>query len=445
MKTARTTSFLLALVVASSIALPWNLFGQTGGPPLEVQRDVTGVKLTWDADDGMDFVLEASDDFHSWEGVTQIVVKEGDRHRVFVPASEAKNFYRLTNDGMRVQPAYMGSQSCATCHRGIYDTFLKTGHPYKLVEVTGEPPKYFGEDQTNVTELPPGYVWDDISWIIGGAYYKARFVDQDGYIITGDTVQYNLETQRWVGYHADELPGTKPYNCGACHTTGWVPTSMGSVSQDGMPGMWGSFAAGGIQCEACHGPGSRHVKTLSANEILVDRSSALCGQCHIRGSSDTIPASGGFIRHHEQYNEMLSGPHKNLSCNDCHNPHITVKRDVAGGIIKDCTDCHSPDQYANDFHSNFAHCVDCHMPKATRTAEASNKYTGDIQTHIFAISSDPNAPMFNEAGNLAVGGYVTLDYACYSCHKDPDGVGGDRSTKTMEELAARASGFHSRN
>ena len=54
----------------------------------------------------------------------------------------------------------------------------------------------------------------------------------------------------------------KPYDCGACHTTGWVADTDADTdgtladNQDGLPGIHGTWAAPGIHCEACHGPGA---------------------------------------------------------------------------------------------------------------------------------------------------------------------------------------------
>jgi len=46
-----------------------------------------------------------------------------------------------------------------------------------------------------VTTPPEGYTWDDITYVIGGYNWKARFIGTEGYIITGDedaTSQYNF-------------------------------------------------------------------------------------------------------------------------------------------------------------------------------------------------------------------------------------------------------------
>jgi hypothetical protein len=83
------------------------------------------------------------------------------------------------------------------------------------------------------------------------------------------------------------------------------------------------------------------------------------------------------------------------------------------------------------------------MSKATFSAVASNKYVGDINTHIFKINPNEDGEMFNEDGTLANGDTgVTLDFACYSCHKDNDGIGGSNSKKTLKQLADKAKDYH---
>ena len=114
-------------------------------------------------------------------------------------------------------PTYVGAPACAECHQETYDVFNKSGHPYKLNKVVdGQPPEY---PYTEVVDVPEGYTWDDISYVIGGYNWKARFIDHDGYIITGDadaTTQYNFWNEQlemgdnWVAYHAGEE--NKPYD-----------------------------------------------------------------------------------------------------------------------------------------------------------------------------------------------------------------------------------------
>ena len=340
----------------------------------------------------------------------------------------------------RPELSYIGSDQCAACHQEKYNSFIESGHPYKLPKVeNGVAPTY---PFTTLEYLPPYFTngWEDVSYVIGGFAWKYRFIDKDGFIYTGDDAQYNYLDNSIVGYHADEDPGTKKYDCGKCHTTGWKSIADGGSPQDGLPGMDGEFFAGGIQCEACHGMGSDHQITRSADDITIKREAADCGECHFRNEDHSIAASGGFIKHHEQYDEMIAAGHKELSCVECHDPHVTVKHGQTGGIIIDCTECH---QNLNNATHKGADCNTCHLPFATKSGAMLNKYVGNVQTHIFKINPAADGEMFNEDGTLANGSTgVTLDFVCYQCHRDTGGVGGGGSYKTMEQLSAKATGYH---
>ena len=306
---------------------------------------------------------------------------------------------------------YAGSEICGGCHTGQYETWRATGHPVKLrkaqlAKAAGLP-------------LPEGYTWDDISYVIGGYKWKARYVNKEGYIITSTKAgekgknQYNLASGQWGDYEAGK---TKPYDCASCHTTGY--SSEGH--QGGLPGIAGTWVMEGIQCERCHGPGLRHVTTQENKrlEIKVDTSPALCGECHIRGVAEKIPAADGFIQHHEQYNEFVANPHKDLSCITCHNPH----RKASLGQKTDCGSCHNNqrDAFAQTTMGKIGvSCTDCHMPKVGKSAVAAGKYQGDVRTHLFKINTDPKATMFTEDGKFA-NGYLTVEYVCLNCHQDKD-------------------------
>jgi hypothetical protein len=343
---------------------------------------------------------------------------------------------------------YVGSSTCQTCHVATYDDVFKSGHPYKVNKVVdGMAPTY---PFSSVPNPPDGYTWADVSYVIGGYGWKARFIGTDGYIITaGGQNQWNLATQGWVDYHADEV---KPYDCGACHTTGWQSLAEnGGVNQDGLEGIHGTWSEPGVTCEACHGPGSFHVASQDASDITVDSSTELCNSCHVRGGDETvIPASGGFTKHREQGNQLYAGTHGGvLSCGSCHDPHIGTKygHSLLGGIEATCESCHA-DQAASNAHLDLGGvptCVDCHMPHTAKSAVAEHAYKGDVRSHIFGIDTDATktkADMFSEDGSLEILGATTLDFACYSCHKDADGVGGDFSMKTIAELSAKATGIH---
>ncbi len=347
-------------------------------------------------------------------------------------------------DGLNFEPpAYVGSETCAECHQELYDVFMLSGHPWKLNPVVdGQPPEYpFSE----VPNPPEGYSWNDISYVIGGYNWKARFIDQDGFIITGDTeatTQYNLFNDElelgndWVAYHAGE---EKPYDCGTCHTTGYSAEG----NQDGLPGLIGTWAEPGVQCEECHGPGSLHANHPLAWNMEIDRDAEACGSCHSRGVLEEVDASGGFIQHHEQYEELFQSKHIAIDCVICHDPHTGVvqlrKADVQTTRTA-CENCHfdEANNKPNEPHARFAvDCIDCHMPRLTKSAVGdAAQYTGDIRTHLMAIEPT-QIGQFNEVGSVALS-QLSLDFACRSCH-NPDGFGGEATDDVLMEAAT---GYH---
>ncbi|MCK5125516.1 MAG: hypothetical protein KAR42_04610 [candidate division Zixibacteria bacterium] len=315
---------------------------------------------------------------------------------------------------------YVGSEACAACHQTKYDSFIKTGHPYKVNEAADIAPDTGYYPYTSVPNPPAGVAWADVNKVIGGFWWKARFIDNDGYIITGSDVQYNLADQSWVAYHDGE---TKPYACGPCHMTDYKPIG----NQEGKEGLVGTWEFNGIQCEECHGPGESHIADAYNVKMIVDRTSEQCGKCHIRGNVAAIPASGGFIKHHEQWNEMFASKHNALSCIDCHEPHIGLhpdNPDRASAIKTKCETCHFNETatFANttidDHVSEGLTCIDCHMPKAAKSALAVGPYEGDIHSHLWGINTDSTAQMFTPDGKFA-NGYLTLEFTCLQCHTDP--------------------------
>lgn len=316
----------------------------------------------------------------------------------------------------RPQVTFIGSDNCGLCHSQIFNEFRKSGHPYKLNKVVnGQPPSY---PFSTVPNPPTGVSWNDVAYVIGGFGWKARFIGQDGFIITaGGNNQLNLATGEFVDYHKDEL---KPYDCGRCHTTGYQATG----NQDGLPGLVGTWAFPGIQCEECHGRGSLHALSPETVQLTIDTRPEACGSCHNRGGlNDIIPASGGFIRHHEQYNEMVAGGHKFLSCVTCHDPHTgVVYNDLedAQAIRTQCEDCHSDarqslrDAPLAGVKADFD-CESCHMPFAAKSAVKFDTYVGDIRSHLVEINADVLAEPFN-GGNASH--FLTLEFTCLGCHTD---------------------------
>ena len=330
---------------------------------------------------------------------------------------------------------FAGSKSCKTCHLKIYESYQQTGHPHKLHKVTDESPAFPADTSAGIPNPPAGHQWKDISYIIGGYGWKARFMNEQGYILTGEERQYNLANPlldidaHWVAY-GGKKSSQKPYTCGGCHATGWVSTGINGSHQDGLPGIYGTWTEAGVTCEACHGPSAAHVKAPSKVKPSTEEN---CGSCHSRGEVTAIDASSGLIKHHEQYEDLLASPHKALACGSCHKPHQSSRYQLGGykGDDNTCKTCHQGIQIKLKEKQNQS-CNSCHMPFAVTSAvstsipyKGGSVAKGDLRTHIHRISMVSTWKMFTDDGKFVRvdsdnKAYLTLDYACLSCHTDQD-------------------------
>ncbi len=381
---------------------------------------------------------------------------------------------------------FIGSESCETCHPNKFESWVASGHPYKFTIIeNGQPPEYPAEamnfQDTWMPNLGDGtHSWDVVAGVIGGYGWKSRFVGIDGHIIGTAGSAYSTgfghnqinffdgENHGWADYH----PGDEKiynYSCFKCHTTGG--TQEGTWL-DGVDGL-GTFTEGGIGCESCHGPGSDHVASPSADNIdkvyefaHLDNSigglqigdnvqtpdpngddvNFLCGTCHNRSYTSPINSSGGFIKHHEQWDEFVATSHyeEGFDCSTCHNPHKRVIWD-GDGIKMNCVTCH-PDQEAVLNHAPGVTCLDCHMPYAAKsgTKRGESGHVGDVRSHLMKIIPDTET-MFTEDSTAVRDDDVrpaalSPHFACLGCHNDdPNDAIPD---KTIEDAAAGAVDMH---
>jgi predicted CXXCH cytochrome family protein len=184
---------------------------------------------------------------------------------------------------------------------------------------------------------------------------------------------------------------------------------------------------------------------MSASDIVKDTSKELCGSCHYRDSEHRIAASGGFIKHHEQYDELVNSPHRFMQCGTCHDPHKGVKYDGLGGIKNpnNCVNCHSQVALKIPVKSGMT-CTSCHMPLASKSAVKTgvDGLLGDIHSHTFRLNTDFNTPMFSEDGKFVLldedeNAIVKVDFACMKCHD-----GSSASVQTIESFYENAAIVH---
>ena len=165
--------------------------------------------------------------------------------------------------------------------------------------------------------------------------------------------------------------------CFSCHTTGAI--------QGGR--LQTTHLVPGVGCEACHGPGDKHVAAMKAHNVIDlqifsperldsdELTQEFCGACH-RGFEQVLglPGQDGINNVRYQPYRIFNSPgHKGdprISCIACHDPHDRLEHDETFYDPK-CTACHrtKDDKQKADARSAPAcplrsdRCVSCHMQK----------------------------------------------------------------------------------
>ena len=161
------------------------------------------------------------------------------------------------------------------------------------------------------------------------------------------------------------------------------------------------FGAGGLQCEACHGPGAAHArnkKPASINSLRADPSRTAeqrnqpCLGCH-----ECTSRIGWHAGAHER---------GGVACSDCHKVH--QERDpmlVKASEADVCFTCHR--QRRADFQKPSSHpvrqglmgCSDCHSPHGSTTAAMLIKPT--LNQTCFTCHAEKRGPMLWEHAPVA--------------------------------------------
>ena len=352
---------------------------------------------------------------------------------------------------------YVGEKRCASCHQEQSRQWKGSHHDMAMQHANeetvladfsdtslthdGVTSKFFKQgDKFIVNTIGPDGKLNDyiIKYTFGVTPLQQYLVDFPGGRLQALDIAWDSRTkeqggQRWFRLNPDEhipagdvLHWTGPnlnwnYMCAECHSTNLVKNYDSDNNRYNT--TWSEV---NVSCEACHGPGEKHVSwadgkdesvknkglakvfserqgihwNINAKSGLPFRSKPrntsveieTCAVCHSRRSqisendragetysdafqtallsADLYHADGQIDEEVYVYGSFLqSKMHKaGVTCSDCHNPHTADLRAPGEQV---CYQCHKADVFASSSHHHHekdsagSSCIECHMPAKT--------------------------------------------------------------------------------
>ncbi|MCY4594013.1 MAG: multiheme c-type cytochrome [Bryobacterales bacterium] len=308
--------------------------------------------------------------------------------------------------------AYLGADACGACHAEQFAAQSASGHALSLAPVSQHPlassfvpvaslVRTGGAEYSYRSDRDGLHVEVEVhgerrelqlEWAFGAGDQAVTFVghpDEERYVEHHFSYYSATDSLATTPGHRDTPPhgvedalgvyyqtfGPEPaiMRCFQCHSTG--PLALG----DGFSLQPREL---GIRCEACHGPGSRHVEAITSGNLERGRAAVgnpgrlegsglleFCGACHRppESSGTVIDWSDPWnVRHQPVYlsrSACIEPGGQALTCIRCHAPPQPLSREAARDDGR-CLDCHtvrSPPA-ATCRETPEQACSSCHMP-----------------------------------------------------------------------------------
>ena len=343
-----------------------------------------------------------------------------------------------------VTPQFAGGSVCAECHREEYDLWRGSHHDLAMQEANcetvigdfnnkkldyyGQESKFYKRDDNFMvrTEGPDGKPHDYVAKYTFGVYPLQQYLIElpggrlQALGIAWDSRSGEEGGQKWFHLYPDQqikyndalhwtgINQNWNYMCADCHSTGLKKNYDRETNS--FSTSWSEI---NVSCEACHGPGSRHVewaKKSHGNDMRVEEDDGLpvhfekydgsvwskdrntgnpvrikpvsgnsevetCARCHSRRGViwDESLTGGQFMDTYLPVllNENLYYPdgqikeevyeygsflqsrmyHEGVRCTDCHNAH-SLKLRAEGNAL--CVGCHAAEKYDAPSHHHHA-------------------------------------------------------------------------------------------
>jgi hypothetical protein len=307
---------------------------------------------------------------------------------------------------------YAGSEACAECHELKNETQERSAMAHAAAHAADSDRL---RAHNHLTSHAGGFTYEmatsggkstltvsdgkstlsaDLLWALGSAHMGQTFLyEQDGkffeshlsYFAAPESLDITPGQPRTTPANLEQAAGRvlsteETHKCFGCHTTG--SSAQNSFAPDG--------AVPGVTCEACHGPGAKHVAAARAHtekrgsglifnpaQLARVDSVDFCGACH-RTWQDVV--SGNligvgmfnvrFAPYRLENSRCWEKGDARITCLGCHDPHKPLVHDSAS-YDANCLACHRANRAGRKDanHPGAAcpvapkNCVRCHMPK----------------------------------------------------------------------------------
>jgi len=368
-----------------------------------------------------------------------------------IPAYMLKEIYFPRPSAHRPIATFVGGKKCMDCHKAEYDRWKNSHHDRAMdvtnnetvlgdfnnavVEFHGVTSRFYRKDNKFLvhTQGPDGKMGEfEITHTFGWYPLQQYLVPFPGGRLQCLPIAWDVKEKKW--YHLYPQTSIDPAEwlywtnagqnwngmCAECHSTNLKKNY--DIQNDAYQTTWSEID---VSCEACHGPGSRHVEwaelpdmarpqiadfelEVKAKGMDSRQQVELCAPCHARRAilgdythaepdllDSMLPSlltpelyftDGQILEEVYVYGSFTQSKMyaRNVRCSDCHDVH-SIRKVKEGNAL--CLQCHRASIYdtkSHHFHKgkgekgepiksadgkllfdvgSGAECIQCHMPE----------------------------------------------------------------------------------